>query len=156
MARPSKLTPSIQAQVVLALRNGHYLKEAAHLAGVSERSLHSWLADARAIRKGRPRPSGKSHPSDNKLLQLLQSVEEASAHAVNAAVSLVMREIQAGNLKAATLFLEHKLPKEWGGGGFRPAMPEEVTHDDSEYEEAARQVEAKIRAMAERLQRPQD
>lgn len=40
--RPTSLTPEVQAVIVEAIGRGHYRETAAHLAGVSRRSLTNW------------------------------------------------------------------------------------------------------------------
>lgn len=40
--RPTLLTPEVQETVVAAIRQGHYRETAAHLAGVTRRTLNNW------------------------------------------------------------------------------------------------------------------
>lgn len=40
--RPTLLTPEVQAVLVEAIRKGHYRETAAHLAGVTRRTLNNW------------------------------------------------------------------------------------------------------------------
>jgi transposase len=40
--RPTLLTPEVQATIVEAIRKGHYRETAAHLAGITRRTINNW------------------------------------------------------------------------------------------------------------------
>lgn len=52
MAPPTKLTPEVHARIVKFVRGGVYLETAAAAAGISKRSLYSWLSQGRKATEG--------------------------------------------------------------------------------------------------------
>jgi len=86
------------------MRGGHFLKDAAVLAGVGERTLAYWLAQGR-----KDRDSG----TESEFLHLLQSVEVAELTPMTEALKTITTAVRT-NWKAAAWFLQHRHPREWG------------------------------------------
>jgi len=55
MARPSKLTPELQAKIVNAIKAGNYMETAAAYAGISKDTLYVWLRDGARAKSGKKR-----------------------------------------------------------------------------------------------------
>lgn len=146
--RRPRLTPAVRTQICLALREGHYQDQAAASAGVSHSSLASWLADARAIRAGLPRPSGQTRPSASELLELLEAVEAATYHATELGLSAVRQAVAKGDWKAGAWYLTHRFPRQWGGVASHFDSETEELEQQEERKALAESVRAKIFAMA--------
>jgi hypothetical protein len=52
MARPTKLTPELQATFLGALGRSYYLETAADLAGIDRRTIYHWLKRGKRARRG--------------------------------------------------------------------------------------------------------
>lgn len=131
MARPTKLTPETIKAVVVPIRAGNYLETAAAFAGVSKRTLHGWMKDARTIyaelEKGTKKLS-KLSAKDKLLVEFLHAVEVALAESEvrdlstigNAATGAQTIEDgkvvsqKPGDWRAAAWRLERKFPKKFG------------------------------------------
>lgn len=55
MARPSRLTPELRERIVHELADGLPVNVTARV-GIAPRTLHSWLADGRVVRRQQPDP----------------------------------------------------------------------------------------------------
>ena len=56
MARPSRLTPKLRERIVHELADGVPVNVTAQRVGIAPRTLHSWLADGRVVRREQPDP----------------------------------------------------------------------------------------------------
>lgn len=80
MARKSKLTPELIAQVCDAIRQGAYDYIACEAAGISQSTFYEWLQDA------------EKPDADPLKLEFSESVERARAEARQAAEVAVMKD----------------------------------------------------------------
>ena len=101
MSRKTKLTPERQAKIVQAITAGNYLETAARFGGITDRTLHRWMA------KGKEEP-GSIYG------QFCQAVEKARATAEVRNVALIQKAAEAGNWQAAGWWLERSFPKRFG------------------------------------------
>ena len=108
MGRPCKLTPEVQERVCAALREGNYLEAAAAYAGITYRSLRSWLNQGKRARRG-------------KMFQFLQATLKAQADAEATVVAQWRQQIPE-NWQAARDFLARRFPDRWG-----PKERQEIT-----------------------------
>ena len=100
MARPTVLTPEVQARVCEAIAAGNTRKDAAEYAGVGDSTLRAWLARARQKRGNGPYRA------------LLAAVKKAEADAVVRNVAIIQKA--AGKTwQAAAWWLERKYPENW-------------------------------------------
>lgn len=92
MGRPTKLTPEVQAKAIEAYRTGHYAEHVAPLAGISEKTLYSWLE--------------RGEKGEEPFADFLQAVKEASAFAIDEA----MKTVRAGGMgwQGSAWFLERR------------------------------------------------
>jgi transposase len=98
--RPTKLTPALQATIVLALQSGAYVETAAAFAGVDRQSLFSWM------KRGRKQKRGIYH-------DFLGAVEKAMADAELRDLTVINKAASAGIWQASAWRLERKFPKKW-------------------------------------------
>ncbi len=139
MARSTKLNSVTQKKICDLLKQGHFLKTAAVLAGVSARSAHSWLARGR---KEEIRIAGGDVPVDPdeaKYLKFLFKVEEATAQPVNRALKKVMAEVDQ-DVSTAKWYLSHRQPDTWGGKR-RSEKPVDEVEEKLEEEETEKKPE---------------
>jgi len=126
MARRSKLTDEVTQRVCDALSIGVPRSTAAQAAGISERTLYSWLERGENQNRGR-------------YLQFLQAVQAAETQAEMTAMA-VWRRGMADDWRAAMAYLERRHPEKYGlpkdqgdtGGGAREVF---VIHHDQLNEE---------------------
>jgi transposase len=88
--RPSKLTDEAAARIVEAVRAGNTRRAAAQHAGVGASTLRAWLAGGRRQRRGR-------------FQAFLAAVKKAEAEAVVAAVAIIRRAAEGGQLLRHTV-----------------------------------------------------
>ncbi len=105
MSHPPNISPAIQASICRALKKGHYLAQAANLAGVPTRTLMRWLA------KGRDADEANE---DNPYRAFNDAVQEAIAHAENECLNAVDEAIEHGTWQAAAWKAERRWPERWG------------------------------------------
>jgi hypothetical protein len=101
LAKPTVLTPRVQATIVAALARGSYLDSACRGAGIAPGTYHYW---ARRVRDGDPTARG--------FVEFFAAVEKASAVAEVEALRL----LQAGSPDwlAQAWFLSRRFPERWG------------------------------------------
>lgn len=97
--RPHKLTPEVQKRICEAIRNGNYFQAAAAYAGVTYRSLRSWLKQGQKAKAGR-------------FFQFFQAVKAAEAEAEVRIVAQWQQQIPE-NWQAARDFLARRYPDRW-------------------------------------------
>lgn len=106
--RPEKLTPEVQAKILLGLQGGNFRKVAAQLAGVSYQTFAEWL------RKGRDQRRGKYRTFFEVVTK-----QEAEVEALHVANILVAAK---KDVKHSKFFLTHGPPsKRWA-----PNKPQKV------------------------------
>lgn len=131
MARPSKLTPQVEAKLVEVIGAGLDVGAAAAFLKLSRRTVERWLERGRG---------GKSRPCRRFAL----AVEQARAQCELREVLHVRKAAQNGNVKASMWLLEHVRPERWGRR--RPIEEELVAPDETaaRIREALRQMEASV------------
>jgi hypothetical protein len=98
--RPTSLTPEVIAAVVGVLERGHTRRAAAAMAGITDRALRRWLANA------------QEDDATELELELLQEVEHAEGVGEHTLVELV-RESAAIDPNAAKWLLERRHSQDW-------------------------------------------
>lgn len=115
MARPSDLTPQIQAAIVDSICKSVPPESAARAAGVSPRTYYRWTAQGRADDEA---------DRDTPFRQFWQAVEEALAVA-EAALLETVRVASADEWRAATWLLERRFSRRYGEHHKAAAQQEE-------------------------------
>jgi hypothetical protein len=112
--RPSKLTKAVGTTIIRAVRAGVFLETAAEIAGISPRSIFTWMA------KGKKEP-GSRHG------RFFAGVKEGLA---NAEFQLVQGIARHGEKRWTALawLLQRRFPKHWARRRAFQARPS-VTHD---------------------------
>jgi len=100
MARPTKLTPLVQARMVEALSSGNYRHVAAAYAGVDQATFHRWMA------VGATQERGRFH-------EFRKAIEAAETQAHMLLVAVVALHAQ-NDPKLALDVLSRRWPREWG------------------------------------------
>lgn len=100
VSRPTKLTKVVRESVCQAIRAGLPLREAALVAGISERTLHAWRE------RGAREESGP-------YLQFVQQTREAEAQAQFDLAVIVKSAAIAGDWRAALALLGRRWPGTW-------------------------------------------
>ncbi len=120
MARPTSLTPEVQARVVEALERGHYRSTAVRLAKISERTLYNWLE--------------RGEKGEEPYAEFMQAIKEAEAVAEDnllVAISTAQPGIPGEGGRGADPWqsrawvMERRWPKRWAAR-VRPAVTEEL------------------------------
>jgi hypothetical protein len=109
MARPTSLTPEVQARILSALADGLYRETAARCAGVCERSLYSWLK--------------KGETGEEPYAELLQAVKKTEAEVERSVLVAIRTGTRGWQSKAWVA--ERRWPKRWGVR-IRTAVAEEL------------------------------
>lgn len=127
--RPSKLTPELQAEVVRAIGDGLYRKDAARLVGVHPESLNKWMQTGRKATHGKHREFYLAVTKEEERVKLLacRSILRAghgtpgtkSSRMVKGAdgverLEVTIKPARAGDWKALAWWLERKFPEEFG------------------------------------------
>ena len=99
LGRPSKLTPELQAQIILALRAGNYIEVAAAHVGIDKVTLYAWLRE------------GARHPGRHREFSHAVLKAQAEAHVMD--VARIAKAAQT-QWQAAAWRLERKFPAQWG------------------------------------------
>lgn len=103
MARPTKLTPAVQAAICESVRGGAWVEQAAEAAGVSASTVRGWLRRA------------EDHPDDcgPAFLEFHAAYKKARADAEIEAIG-VIRAASQRSWQAAAWYLERSHPERWG------------------------------------------
>lgn len=115
MARPTKLTPEVQEQILTAYRAGCSKEHAAAYAGVSHTALFEW--QARGETEAQRREAGED-PIDNesKFVAFAEALRKAESDLVVRNLALIQRAAarEDGSWQAAAWLLERKHPTLFG------------------------------------------
>lgn len=135
MARPTKLTPNTQQDIIQALEAGNYFDAACEYAGITGRSGYNWLERGKVEAERRDNPNVKENTKQWKTetlyFQFFHAVTRASAMVEVGTIAQIKRagigvsakfdnegnEISPayqGDWRALTWFMEHRYPKKWG------------------------------------------
>jgi transposase len=120
----TKLTPTVHAEIVTALRQGSYQVVAAQKAGIGRRTLVRWMQRGE-MEEARREEGFPADPDEEKYLQFKKDVEIARAQAEVDAVKCVSDAGRIGTWQAAAWYLERSFPQRWG----KTREVEEVTDD---------------------------
>lgn len=110
MARPTKLTPKLQEQIVSYLRAGAYVETAAAAAGIAKDTLYAWLRRGAA--------------GEEPFARFAAAVEEAQAKSELRDLAIIGKAAET-EWTAAAWRLERKYPDRYG----RRARIEHSGHD---------------------------
>jgi hypothetical protein len=150
VARPSLLTAELREQIELELADGASIATVAQHAGVSKRTLHSWLERGRVERRIEP-------PAElvAELPPLAPELDAALARATSESrlLARIAAHAHAGeptSWRAAAWLLEREHPSKWGAERLRarePAasMPNPMGEVLDELDELRRRREARMR-----------
>ena len=104
MARPTKLTPEVEALILKALKAGNFRSTAARLAGVRPATLHRWLE--------RGDPAG-TRKADRPYRDFAEKVDQAMAEAEARDVTLISKAANE-DWRAAAWRLTRANSGHWG------------------------------------------
>lgn len=126
MARRTKLTPELQAEIVKVLRGGAYVEDACAFVGLSKSSFYDWMQRGAA--------------GEEPFSEFSDAVEKARADAVVRNIALVQNAANS-SWQAAAWWLERTRPDQYGrrtnlAGPNGGAV--EIKTDDAEREERLR------------------
>lgn len=136
MARPTKLTPQVQQNIVDALMAGNYFDAACAYAGITDRAGYYWMERGRKElerREGNVKEGTKRWLKEEPFVQFLQAVKKADSHAEVKNVALIQKAANE-TWQAAAWWLERRFPQKWGRkvmehqGKDGGAIETEVTH----------------------------
>jgi len=116
MARPTKLTPALQEEIVRAIRGGSYPEIAAVYAGIDRSTYYRWIE--------RGDPEG-TRPADRPYRIFRAAVEQAKAAAEIRLVALISRAAE-NDWRAGAHLLARQNPARWSaraGGQREPPEP---------------------------------
>lgn len=140
MGRQTILTPELHAQIVQNVKDGMTRLHAVLEAGVATRTLESWLARYQRILAGKHGDTRQERETDEKIVQLMEDIDEAEASYIAKRVRKVNQKLegQYSGVKDEVLWLERRFP-EWFrkretteviGNPNAPLQIEEVTPED--------------------------
>lgn len=98
--RPSRFTDDVKKKILWALKIGNYRKVAAEYAGISDRTLISWLS------RGRDQMEGD--PYHEFYLAVLEAEQTAEVRALG-----IIQQAAQKDWKAAAWYLERKFPERY-------------------------------------------
>jgi len=102
MARPTKLTPELQENIVMAINAGNYSKVAAEMVGIGETTFYRWMEEG-------AKPDGKKE-----YREFRESIKRAEAQAEVVSVARIRQAANEGTWQAAAWYLERKHGDRWG------------------------------------------
>ena len=102
MARPTKLTPELQENIVIAINAGNYSKIAAEMVGIGETTFYRWMEEG-------AKPDGKKE-----YREFRESIKRAEAQAEVISVARIRQAENEGTWQAAAWYLERKHGDRWG------------------------------------------
>lgn len=117
MARPTKLTPETQQNIVQAIRVGATYELAAQFGGVSYQSFNGWCKRGRIElerRENGAKPDTKQWKDEEPFVQFLEAVKRAEGQAAVGWLAKIEAAANDGNWQAAAWKLERRYPGEYG------------------------------------------
>ena len=100
--RPSKLTPELQAEIILLIKTGNFVETVCTTVGINKSTFYDW------IKKGEQ----SNHPR-NRYNIFQESVKKAMAWSEARDVAIITQHSEE-NWRAAAWKLSRKYPKKWG------------------------------------------
>ena len=100
MARPTKLTPELQTQIVAYITAGSYVETAAKASGIDKTTLYDWLV------------RGAKH--EEPFAAFSHAVERALGQGELRDIAIIDNAAKSGVWQAAAWKLERRNPKMWG------------------------------------------
>jgi len=100
--RPSKLTPELQAEMIVLLKAGNFVETTCGTVGIDKSTYYDWM------KKGK----NSNHPK-NKYRKFQEAVEQAMAWSEARNVALITK-LSEENWRAAAWMLSRKHPDKWG------------------------------------------
>ena len=114
MARPTKLTPKLQEDILKVIRSGNYIETACAYVGINKSTFYDWLKrGAREKDRLEKNPRARIRKSEKIYVEFSNAVEKALAHAEIRDVAIIGKAAEE-NWKAAAWRLERKFPERWG------------------------------------------
>lgn len=110
MARPTKLTPELQAKIAGAIAAGNYQETACELAGIHPSTFYLWMA----------RGEGGRKPYS----EFFEAIKKAEAAAEAKRIQQITKASDT-DWKAAAWYLERRYPDRWGR---RDRVSAEIEH----------------------------
>lgn len=127
MARPTKLTPEVQASIVDLIEKGNYAVIAARCSGIGETTFYTWMDRGRKAEEGEePAPADEIYRKFRAAVSMASARAEADAVAVLREAMLTglaethsdkdgnERTVYRRDWRAADKYLERRHPKRWG------------------------------------------
>lgn len=99
--RPQKLTPEVEADIIMALNAGNFIVVAVEYAGIDKSTFYKWCE------RGRRSPKSKYGKFLEKVRKAIRTNEVRN-------VAIVSRAAEGGNVQAAQWLLTKKNYKRWG------------------------------------------
>jgi hypothetical protein len=100
MARPTKLTPELQTQIVAYITAGSYVETAAKAAGICKDTLYEWLS--------------RGAKGDEPYRAFSDAVQRALGQGELRDIAIIDNAAKNGVWQAAAWKLERRNPKMWG------------------------------------------
>ncbi len=113
MARPTILTPELQAEVARMLRQGVPIAHAAQAAGCSETTYHAWHERGRNHAESDDCTGTNCTHTDHPYTEFREVTREAKAKAVAQVSARLKEDINRGDVKAITYYLSHADRDNW-------------------------------------------
>ena len=114
MARPTKLTPKLQDEIIKVIRSGNYIETACAYVGINKSTFYDWLKrGAREKDRVAKNPKAKVRKDEQPFVDFSNEVEKALAHAEIRDVAIIGKAAEE-NWQAAAWRLERKFPDRWG------------------------------------------
>ena len=114
MARPTKLTPELQDEIIKVIRSGNYIETACAYVGINKSTFYDWLKrGAREKDRIAKNPRAKVRKSEKPFVDFSNAIEKALAHAEIRDVAIIGKAAEE-NWQAAAWRLERKFPDRWG------------------------------------------
>jgi transposase len=110
--RPSKLNDGLHEAIVKILRTGCTVETAAENAGISKRTLQSWLQKGEDA-ETRSDAGHKLTAADQRYMALAQDVRRARSEAEVRALATIQRAAADGTWQAAAWYLERSFPERY-------------------------------------------
>ena len=122
MPARSKLTDGVRQEIVRVLASGCSLEVAAEAAGVTRRSVQSWLATGREA-EALDGEGGRLSVMQRSCLELLDAERRARAEVRVKSLAAIQRAALNGTWQAAAWLLERMFPDEYAARPGRKERP---------------------------------